>query len=341
MIKSKLGIGPMSKLVIRAVIEHAYEQDKPLMLIASRNQIECERMGGGYVENFNTESFANFVKSYDRENKVILCRDHSGPFFSTKERGLSVEKAIDSTLQSIKVDIDSGFDLIHIDCCFLQENVMAYTKLLIKESLKYAEEKGRKISIEIGSEENIGRGASDLKKFESELVEILEILVPEFIVGQTGSLTKEVFQVGSFDLNGSRKLIEIAHRYGVKFKEHNGDYLNTYELNLRKAIGVDAINVAPEYGYLQTSMSTNLGYIYGFENEVNAFLKQAYESEKWRKWQYGNTSDELKAIIAGHYVFSSKEYVELSKRLNDKFNFDGFVISELKKQMDKYLCALH
>ena len=51
-----LGIGPMSKNCVDATIELADQYKTPLMLIASRRQIDSEQFGGGYVENWSTKS---------------------------------------------------------------------------------------------------------------------------------------------------------------------------------------------------------------------------------------------------------------------------------------------
>ena len=54
-----LGVGPMSKNCIDATIELAGEHDVPLMLIASRRQIDSEQFGGGYVVQRAAFSTAN------------------------------------------------------------------------------------------------------------------------------------------------------------------------------------------------------------------------------------------------------------------------------------------
>ena len=53
-----LGVGPISKNCIDAAIELGDEFNVPLMLIASRRQIDSEKFGGGYVENWTTTEFA-------------------------------------------------------------------------------------------------------------------------------------------------------------------------------------------------------------------------------------------------------------------------------------------
>ena len=60
-----LGVGPMSKNCVDATIELASQHQAPLMLIASRRQIDSEEFGGGYVENWSTIEFAEYVRKND------------------------------------------------------------------------------------------------------------------------------------------------------------------------------------------------------------------------------------------------------------------------------------
>ena len=55
-----LGLGPMSVEVINSLNFFSKKYKKKIMLISSRNQIESDKLGGGYVNNFSTEQFANF-----------------------------------------------------------------------------------------------------------------------------------------------------------------------------------------------------------------------------------------------------------------------------------------
>jgi len=66
-----LGVGPMSKNCVDAAVELAEQYKTPLMLIASRRQIDSEQFGGGYVENWTTKNFADYVIKKDK-NKNIL-----------------------------------------------------------------------------------------------------------------------------------------------------------------------------------------------------------------------------------------------------------------------------
>ena len=48
-----VGIGPMSPNLIQAVFELAKDEDFPPMFIASRNQVDMDEMGAGYVNGWD------------------------------------------------------------------------------------------------------------------------------------------------------------------------------------------------------------------------------------------------------------------------------------------------
>ena len=50
----------------------------------------------------------------------------------------------------------------------------------------------------------------------------------------------------------SNNLGQIAARYGVGLKEHNGDYLPDDILLKHPGLGITAMNVAPAYGTIET-----------------------------------------------------------------------------------------
>ena len=131
-----LGVGPMSKNCVDASIELADEYKTPLMLIASRRQIDSEQFGGGYVENWTTNQFAEYVQRKDKNRNIILARDHGGPWQNEleKKQGMSLIEAMKSSKDSYKTDIDSGFHMLHIDSNYTQK---AFSLLLHKLRLGY------------------------------------------------------------------------------------------------------------------------------------------------------------------------------------------------------------
>ena len=66
-----LGVGPMSKNCVDAAIELANDFDVPLMIIASRRQIEASELGGGYVNNWSTDVYSKYVGKNCKKKKFI------------------------------------------------------------------------------------------------------------------------------------------------------------------------------------------------------------------------------------------------------------------------------
>jgi hypothetical protein len=112
-----LGVGPMSLNCVDAAIELANEYEAPLLLIASRRQIDSEEFGGGYVNNWTTAEFARYVIDRDKKGKILLARDHGGPWQSIleKEAGFGLRRAMESAKSSYRADIEAGFQVLHID----------------------------------------------------------------------------------------------------------------------------------------------------------------------------------------------------------------------------------
>lgn len=116
-----LGIGPMSPMLLQGTLELAKEQDFPIMFIASRNQVDAECFGRGYVSNWDQNDFCSAIdamaKKVDFDGLYYVCRDHGGPWQRDEERKaeLPEDEAMALGLKSYFADIDAGFDLLHID----------------------------------------------------------------------------------------------------------------------------------------------------------------------------------------------------------------------------------
>jgi len=115
--KTLLGVGPMSLNVVDSSIELADKYKSPIMLIASRRQIDSDEFGGGYVNNWTTKNFSNYVKKKEKSKNIFLARDHGGPWQNNLdiEGKISLKNAMISAKNSFEEDIDSDFSFIHID----------------------------------------------------------------------------------------------------------------------------------------------------------------------------------------------------------------------------------
>lgn len=311
-----LGIGPMSENFLRASLESSKEHDYPLMYIASRNQVDAYKFGGGYVFNSDQKLFKEKIESIckeiDYDNVYYLCRDHGGPWQRDKERAdkLPEDKAMEIAKESYKEDILNGFDLLHIDptkdpdemCKIVDINIVfRRTVELIEYCEQVRKEYGieKEIAYEVGTEETSG-GLTSTDTYETFIKRIKEyttehnLPMPIFIVGQTGTLTRLTKNVGHFNYDNSMELSSIAKKYGVGLKEHNGDYLSEDKLLAHLPLGITAMNVAPAFGTIETmallellnveDKFTELGKISNPSNLREVLTHASIYSMKWKKW---------------------------------------------------------
>ena len=363
-----LGVGPMSKNCIDAAIELADEHRSPIMLIASRRQIDSEDFGGGYVENWTTKDFSDYVIKKDINKNIIIARDHGGPWQNEIEtsQNMNLEEAMESAKRSFKTDIDSGFHMLHIDPSIDIHDVPNIDQVLerIYELYDfcwtYAQQNNRDIIFEIGTEEQSGNNNTS-----EELEYTLECMkkfcnknktpFPSFIVIQAGTRVMETRNVGSFD-SAIRvqnelppeiqipKMIEICDKYGILMKEHNTDYLSTDSLIWQPRLGIHAANVAPEFGVAETKAFINLLESKGHIDLLNQFLKLSRDSNKWFKWMLKDSKAcELeKAIIAGHYVFSTKHFIEIKNEAKKRIqNLNDILKENVKRCIFRYMKAFN
>lgn len=286
----KLGVGPMSTDIIKILCKYSIEMAQPLMIIASRNQVDQH---GGYV--CTTKELSSLVKGSGAN--VLMCRDHCGPYFKDSDIGLDLVSTMERTIKTIEADIDSGFDIIHIDVSRIPIDREKNAITLIEHAISINPE----IMIEYGSEDNVGKSCA-IDAFAKDL----EFLKPfrkniRLVVAQTGSLVKEK-QVGEFDQETVKKLSSLAHDHGYLFKEHNADYLSRSEVILREECGVDSMNIAPQLGTAQTLIVQ----AHAMENDLKDpwldFVDEVVYGKKWVRWiSRDDLGAEALAMVAGHY----------------------------------------
>jgi hypothetical protein len=310
----KIGMGPMSIIVNDVLARYARDRQQPLMFIASRNQVDA---GSGYV--MTTRELAEQLEPL-RNEFLMLCRDHCGPYFLDVEKSLSLRDAVEATKKTIAGDIENGFDLIHIDTSRCDD---AYH--IADELFNFCLKLNPQVKFEFGTEENVGVAAG-VKKYQEDVKFASQFPNMEFVVAQTGSLTMEDRQVGSFDVPMVKKLVNFAETAGVKLKEHNADYLTAEQIQLRKQAGVHACNIAPQLGVIQTK--TILKLAEKFDIDSSAFKQAVLDSGKWTKWIIDG-DDTVKIAVAGHYLFSQDVY----KRLEDKLSWHCDVAREVENEI--------
>lgn len=377
-----IGVGPMSYNLLRAGLELAKEKDFPLILIASRNQVDSDRFGGGYVCGFDQKRFVETTSKIADEigfdGLCYFCRDHGGPWQRDKERNdkLPTDEAMEIGLQSYFDDAEAGFDLLHIDptkdphCTGVVplSTVLDRTVYLIEKIEEERKKRGwKELAYEVGTEETMG-GLISADAFEGFIKELKAILdekglpMPLFVVGQTGTLTRLTTNVGQYDTPTATTLSDITHKYGTGLKEHNGDYLSNPILLEHPVIGLDAMNVAPEFGLVETEALLELATAEekftpkAEQSNIRAILaKHAVEGQRWRKWMVGDKGkytveqimqdeEDVKLItsMCGHYTLEDAEVKDAVAKLNANTEKLGlspktYVIKKIKDSIDRYI----
>ena len=312
----KYFIGPMSKNVVDSIIEFGGE----FGFIPSRRQVDYN---GGYVNNWTTGEFSKYVNG-----RVPIERDHGGI-----GQGYKYDDGIESFMHDCRY-----FDKIHIDPwkeyqdfdSGLQETIDCINFIYLVMGMK-------KVKFEVGTEESIRRFEVDeletllrhlRGKLEPEIFENIEYVVVQSGVGL--DLGKQN-NTGTFDPDRLEKMISVCKKYGKKSKEHNGDYLSSKEYKDRFELGLDSINIAPEFGQLET-----LCYLEEMGEDIDEYYNICYESKRWEKWvdkDFIPEKNKKELIeICGHYLLSDKRFLSNRPLIDDKIK------RVIKNKLDDLSC---
>jgi len=203
------------------------------------------------------------------------------------------------------------------------------------DMIKFCYLQNPNIEFEVGTEESIRKfDTIDINNLLKDLK--LNLTSKEFnqikyVVIQSGTSLKGNINTGAYDKNRLISMVEIVKKYGLLSKEHNGDYIPVNLIKEKMELGLDSINIAPEFGLIET-----ISYIdYGID--IDKFWKICYDSKRWVKWvddDFNPMVQKLDLIkICGHYVFSNPEFQSI------KPNIDDIVKNNIKQKLyELYRC---
>lgn len=290
----KIFIGPMSKQIVDCVLEF---DSNIFAFIPSRRQVDYN---SGYVNNWDSKSFANYVKSFN--SNMLICRDHGGALQGSSP---------DDGFESFKSD-SLYFDMIHIDPWKFTKNLDESIELTCNY-IRFCNLINENLVFEISTEQSIFYfDSSQLRYFIDNVYKSLGNLFDKVshIVIQSGTALKENNQIGNYSSDRLLDHISIVKKFDKLSKEHNGDYISSEIIKQKFDLGLDSINIAPEFGYIQTcAILENLQ-----ETQIDLFYKICLESGKWKNWvnsDFDPKKNKLDLIkICGHYVYSTKEFID-------------------------------
>jgi len=303
-----LFLSPISPNTIEAAIRYSAANNIQLGFIPSRRQIDHD---GGYVDT--TRRFVEYVRS--RSHSMLIERDHGGP-----NQGIHP----DDGQTSFDHDLLNNFDIIHVDPFKICQDI-AKAATWTRAFIEVAVTKNKHVKFEVGTEEAIfPYNVSQLMSFINMLGTTIQHV--EYVVIQAGAKIEEFGNKDGFIKEEVEKLIKICHSQGLKTKEHNGDFLSLSSITQRFAIGLDAINIGPELGILETKSILQRVSEADRQRLINLFVA----SNKWIKWLPYTASDLEKAAYAGHYNYSHPVMKKLMQGYPD---INSVLIEDITKRI--------
>jgi hypothetical protein len=133
-------------------------------------------------------------------------------------------------------------------------------------------------------------------------------------------------------------MLSVVKKYNLMSKEHNGDFLDVGIIKEKFKLGLDSINIAPEFGQIETNVILN-EIRKKNPDLINDFFNICYESKKWEKWvnkEFNPFENRIELIkICGHYVFSNEKFKELKRYLS--IEIENTIKKEITKKIKKLL----
>lgn len=329
----KFCIGPMSKNIVDEIINYSNLNKKYIIFIPSRRQID---FNGGYVNNWTTEDFCNYVKS--RSKYIFIERDHGGPGQGQNEND------IEDYIKSIETDC-KYMDIIHIDPWKKFKKYDDGLKNTI-DLINYCYNINNNIYFEVSTEEAIK--FFDYDKLSRLIIDLKSSLDPLifnriiYYVIQSGTSLLEGNNTGMFDKKRLLKMLDIGGNNNILSKEHNGDWISDEELRFKFTKGLNAINIAPEFGMIETKVI--LDEIDKNENSnkiLDDIFYICYNSNKWKKWVSKNFDpfkNKRKLIeICCHYCFTIPEFIKIKSIFE---NIDNKIKLSINQKLDSLFNCL-
>lgn len=254
-------------------------------IVASRRQVDID---GGYV-GLDQYELVDLVRSLSRSLTRVV-RDHGGP-----NRGARPDA--DDGVTSLEVDVDAGFDGLHLDVCEIpRADQVEILNALVDRFTGRA-------WLEVGGEHEDHNWNLHLLESIPHHRERIDTLV----MG-AGTHIFNDRQVGHVDPALFRRTTTAKAIHGVtRTKLHNADWLGYAEWS-NLASAVDLINVAPEVAQVEVdAILTCLG-----RAAAHRLLNVAYDSGAWRRWFEDDQGDWFEhARCAVRYVLNTHVADEL------------------------------
>lgn len=328
-------VGMATRYCLPAASEVAAATGRPVLVVANRHQVDS--VGSGGYLGWTTAQWC----STTRDRRIVLGRDHGGPYRHPDDYasgGASVIEATMSAIESLRRDIESGVELLHIDGGVgpggrIEQAAIARERTvgLVEHCVRVAARLRRRVGFEIGftpSADHVANPVALLADLAPLLHDLREAcgVTPMFTVVPTGT---RVSGLGNSGVLAARprsrtvrlRLGEVAalvHAAGSRLKAHGCDYLPVPAIRELHDAGA-WMNVTLELGAAQTTAVLRAARAARLDAVVDAFCDDAVHAGYWRDWvsERGDaTPDDEKVILGGWYLFATPAFDELRQRLD-------------------------
>jgi hypothetical protein len=301
--------GAVSKNVVDTIIQFSLDNPtKNVILIPSRRQIESN---GGYSNNWTTKDFAQYVKS--KNPAILLQRDHGGP---------GQGSLFDEGFVSLAEDCNH-MDIIHIDPWKQYPNLAEGIQKTV-EMIQFCHNKNPNVFYEIATEEAIRPFTVDelevlITTLKSELTSD-QFSKIKFLVIQCGTKLLQGKNVGTYNSNQLHNMLQLAEKYSLTAKEHNGDWVSMDIITQKYKQGLRYINISPEMAEIETDV-----ILEELHKSTYDIYEKVYticiESQQWKKWvpydfDWRTQKDEIIRITC-HYIFSNPLFKEIKSNMQN------------------------
>ena len=316
--KFELFVGGVSMEAVLATMKFFATKNRETRVIFSDHQ---SRLDGGYLGRADhvVEELLR-TPSSEGSHGITLGRDHFSP---KKETPQELQEYRELLAEYYAL----GFRHFHVDLGVFEDSAQIANELIpdLRE--------GR---LDISLELSLTRDDSSMYlDFLTTLLPQIEDLAIDYLVVPTGSLVRDLQQVGSFDQDGVLRIASWAKKKRVKLKEHNADLLNARQISQRVGL-IDSINIAPEMAWLQNSLLLDHAVAKGVDYSK---LKETLKADgKWKKWStQTGIENELCTKIALHYYYNEPTAQRLFREINADAGFNLELEQAFEAVLSRYM----
>lgn len=362
-----LAVCPTSDAVLRAALQAASQAQAPLLIAATRNQVDIDGGYTGWTPQALMDRTETICASLSEAPPVITCVDHGGPWCKDAERnaGASWREAKAGTQATLRAALDAGYRYVHIDATIDPHrhgpppvsDMVDRTDALLRWTEAYRRENGMPhITYEVGIEEVAPPDVTDpSKRLEAFLTQLDATLpsdmAPTFVVSDVGTS----FGTGQFDATHAQQVVEQVRAHGALVKAHYSDFVDALDAYPR--CGMGGANIGPglsavEYQALR-ELEALAKAIDATPTWHNALSNALVRSGRWRKWvehdgAFDALDDETQNRLletGSRYVWADPEVEAARTELYDQVaryrDADAYVVWRLRSAVEQMLHMLN